>query len=446
MTITHGAFTRFVTVQSNMVVHIPHGLTFEEAATIPVSYMTAYYALIKRGNLTKGEKVLIHSATGGVGMAAVNIAKWIGADILATAGNEEKRDYLKSLNIRDVMNSRDLNFADEISSKCGGVDIILNSIPGKAVEKGLSILNYHGRFLEIGARDILENNTINMEVFKKGISYIAINIGNHIRDYDMIFKEIADHIEKGHFNPLPYKAYEINDVKEAFSYMAGARHIGKIVIRHKDHFKQNPVAADEKKSLITGVSNVEGIDAFERIIRFTKSNSFMFGQVVVSITDFNKRIMKGAVSEQMEAMDSIKKHRGISKKRKRPQISVDYASPVTDAQWELVQILEEYLNMDKVGINDNFFDIGASSLDMIQINSKINKKYIKDTSIVKVYSYPTISQLANYLTEESDVRQPDDSGNSEKLRSKEGRNKTLSIVKKESSNSMGKGAGESGEL
>jgi len=429
MAITYGSCAGYVVVESKMVMHIPLGMTFEEAATIPVSYMTAYYALVKRGNLEKKEKVLIHSATGGVGMAAVNIAKWVGADIIATAGSGERRDYLKSLDVCDTMNSRDLIFADKILSKYGGVDVILNSIPGKAVEKGLGILNYHGRFLEIGVRDILENNTINMRVFEKGITYAAINIGSHIQDYDVIFKEITDHVGKGHWKPLPYKIYDISEIKEAFSYMAGARHIGKIVIQHKNGSRHSGNET-EQSDLVRGISNSEGIEVFERIIWAAKCNPVRFGQVVVSNTDFSKRLAKGVIREQEELINSIKELRGTNRKRKRPQVSADYAPPVTDAERELVQIFTDYLEINKIGINDNFFELGASSLDMIQINSKINKKYTKDTSIVKVYSCPTVSQLAGYLTEENNNELLAERDSREKMRSKEGRNKTLHAVKR----------------
>jgi len=429
MAITNSAFSRFVIANADVVVHMPMELSFEEAATLPISYMTAYYALVKKGGLKKNEKVLIHSAAGGVGMAAINIAKWIGAEILATAGSDEKREYIRNLGVQDVMNSRSLEFAEEIKNKHGGVDVVLNSLSGSAVEKGLSILNYHGRFLEIGVRDILENNTINLGVFEKGISYIAINIGTHIKEFNTIFKEIVREVERGNLSPLPYKIFSISEVAEAFTFMSSSRHIGKIVISHKNEYGQQSGKDIKDKLLRNGISNKEGTQAFERIIKLVKRTPQIVGQVIVSTTDFSHRLSQGQITEQINIVNPFHGQSGVIKRRKRPQISVEYAPPVTQTEKELVAILEDFLGIDKVGINDNFFDIGASSLDIIQINAKINMKYTKDTSVVKMYSYPTVFQLARYLSGESDEAVDQDM-NGEKIKSKEGLKKTLSIVKR----------------
>ena len=103
-----------------------------------------------------GDRVLIHSASGGVGLAAMQLAKIAGATVFATAGNDEKRDYVRNLGAAEVMDSRSLTFAEQtLQATAGeGVDIILNSLPGEAITKGLSILKTGGRFLEIGKRDI----------------------------------------------------------------------------------------------------------------------------------------------------------------------------------------------------------------------------------------------------------------------------------------------------
>ncbi len=119
----------------------PPQLSFEEAATLPIAFLTASYALDHLAHLSAGERVLIHSATGGVGLAAVQLARRVGAEIFATAGTPEKREYLKGLGIEHVMDSRSLAFADEVLERTGGrgVDVVLNSLAGEALVRSVEM-------------------------------------------------------------------------------------------------------------------------------------------------------------------------------------------------------------------------------------------------------------------------------------------------------------------
>ncbi len=99
---------------------MPEAMTFDDAATIPITFLTALYALAKIGRLTAGERVLIHAAAGGVGMAAVQIAQRLGAEVYATAGSDRKRDLLRSLGVRHVFDSRSLDFAEGVMAATGG--------------------------------------------------------------------------------------------------------------------------------------------------------------------------------------------------------------------------------------------------------------------------------------------------------------------------------------
>jgi NADPH:quinone reductase-like Zn-dependent oxidoreductase len=138
----------FVTTGASFVMPKPERLSFEEAATVPIAFVTAHYALSYLGRLTEGERVLIHAAAGGVGQAAVRIAQRRGAEIFATAGSTEKRAFLESLGIEHVMNSRSLDFADEVMELTGGegVDVVLNSLAGEFIPKSLSVLRSAGDF------------------------------------------------------------------------------------------------------------------------------------------------------------------------------------------------------------------------------------------------------------------------------------------------------------
>src|SRR5215208_3261430 len=176
--IAPACFGKYSNTNAALVHRKPSHLTFAEAATIPVAFVTAYYALHHLGRLRAGERVLIHAASGGVGLAAVQLAHLAGAEIYATAGSDEKREFLSSLKIHHVMDSRTLTFATEVLELTNGegVDLVLNSLSGEAISRGLSILRPYGRFLEIGKRDIHQNSQLQLEPFKNNLSFFAIDV------------------------------------------------------------------------------------------------------------------------------------------------------------------------------------------------------------------------------------------------------------------------------
>src|SRR5207249_5294049 len=130
-----GSFASHVTTAAAVVMRKPAHLTFEEVVTIPTAFMTAHYALRHLARIQAGERVLIHAAAGGVGLAALQIAHHAGAEVFATAGSAEKRELLQRLGVHHVMDSRSLGFADEIRALTAGhgVDIVLNSLAGAAI-------------------------------------------------------------------------------------------------------------------------------------------------------------------------------------------------------------------------------------------------------------------------------------------------------------------------
>ncbi|WP_157685590.1 zinc-binding dehydrogenase [Paenibacillus donghaensis] len=426
MAIAGASLGKYARVPVSSVVRKPSRISFAEAATIPIAFMTAYYALIVRGQLSLGDKVLIHTATGGVGLAAVQIAQWIGAEIYATAGTEEKRDYLRSLGISHVYSSRDLDFADQIRKYAGTVDVVLNSLTGEAVEKGLSILAPHGRFLEMGIKDIMENSNLSMRMFGNGISLSAISIDSGLPGYTNLFREIARHVEEGTFTPLPIIPYRLSDTKEAFRYMASAKHIGKIVIT------QEHASAQQKQSvrLREGMTNAEGMEMLEHILSKVMRTELYPAQWLLSTTDLDTRqaLLEANAPQGIVPADTAV-HAG--RRRKRMAGSTEYAPPLTETQKQLAELFMDYLELTAIGLHDNFFEAGASSLDLIQINAKVNALSAKDTSIVKMYSYPTINLLDAYLFADP-VDQTDNSvvlKDTEDRKRKASRLKTLESIK-----------------
>jgi len=175
-----GCFASHLTIPASFVLPKPPRLTHEQASTIPVAFMTGWYALHNLGKIKRGERILIHAATGGVGLAAIQIAQLAGAEIFATAGSEEKRAFLRGLGIRHVMDSRTTAFAEQIRhfTKGAGVDLVLNSLAGEAIAKGLSLLAPGGRFLEIGKRDIYANTPLGLRPLRNNITRFVIDKGH----------------------------------------------------------------------------------------------------------------------------------------------------------------------------------------------------------------------------------------------------------------------------
>ena len=232
--IASDCFATYVTTKTDFVLPKPAPLTAEEAATIPITFLTAYHALHHLGKMSKGDRVLIHAAAGGVGMAAVQLAQRVGAEIFATAGSPEKRAFLKSLGVQHVMDSRSLAFADEILQITNneGIDIVLNSLTGDFIPKSLAVLRAGGRFLEIGKSGIWDEGKVTE--LRPDVSYHVIYLGQTLANdpalVRSLFCSILESIAKRDLKPLPFRAFTLENAIDAFRYMARARHIGKVVI------------------------------------------------------------------------------------------------------------------------------------------------------------------------------------------------------------------------
>jgi len=217
---------------------LPAGASFEAGATIPSTFFTAYYAFVKLARLSKGEKVLIHGAAGGVGLAAIQIAHALGAEVYATVGSAEKRDVLRLIGVKHIYDSRSLAFADEIlrDTHNSGIDVVLNSLAGEAINRNFRLLKPFGRFIELGKRDFFENTRIGLRPFRNNISYFGVDADQLMREHPALtaslFSEIMALFADGSLSPLPYRAFEANHIVDAFRYMQQAKQIGKIVVTY----------------------------------------------------------------------------------------------------------------------------------------------------------------------------------------------------------------------
>ncbi|MGE4192797.1 MAG: SDR family NAD(P)-dependent oxidoreductase [Pseudodesulfovibrio sp.] len=229
-------FDSHTCVDANYVFAKPDNLSFEEAATIPVAFSTAYYSLKLLGNVKEGDRVLIHSAAGGVGLAALQVANWLGAEVFATSGSEEKREFLKLLGVKHVMDSRSLDFYDKCRELTGGegVDVVLNSLAGEALFKSLKLLKPFGRFLELGKRDFYGNTPLRMRMLRKNISFFGIDLDEYMackpKEARAIFSELIALFKSGEFKPLVYSVFSRAGAVDAFKAMQRGKHIGKMVV------------------------------------------------------------------------------------------------------------------------------------------------------------------------------------------------------------------------
>ncbi len=251
-----GSFASFVTVPADFVAPMPADLTFAQAATLPVTFLTAYYALVKCAQLQKGERILIHAASGGVGQAAVQIAQWIGAEVFATASSA-KWATLQSMGIEHVMNSRTLEFGEQVQDLTAGagVNVILNSLTGDFIPTSVRALAQGGRFVEIGKLGIwspeqMAQTRPDVQYYPFDLLEISTANPGYIQT---LLRELMDLFRQQALRPLPYHVYPLDQVQDAFRLMAQAKHIGKVVITHPQRRESlAPAIQPDATYLITG--------------------------------------------------------------------------------------------------------------------------------------------------------------------------------------------------
>ncbi|XP_059048228.1 fatty acid synthase-like [Achroia grisella] len=238
----NSATANMVECDRNFTYCIPDEFTFEEAATIPVTYGTAYCAMVIIGKMRRGESILIHAGTGGVGQASIYLALHYGLKVFTTVGTPEKRSFIKKLfpQLKDshIGNSRDTSFEDMIRRETNGkgVDLVLNSLSDDKLHASVRCLGYRGRFLEIGKYDI-SNNTY-LDVAHKELSFHGIVLDYMFQQsekfIEMLYELIISGLNSGAVRPLTYCTFEKDDIETAYRYMASGKHIGKVIIKIRD--------------------------------------------------------------------------------------------------------------------------------------------------------------------------------------------------------------------
>ncbi len=248
-----------VTTQVSQVAKIPGGMDFAAAATIPVAYSTAYYSLVKLAKLSAKETVLIHGGAGAVGLAAIQLAKWRGAKIIATAGSTAKRELLSALGVDHVLDSRSTKFVEDVLRITGtGVDVVLNSLAGEAMAASIECLRPFGRFVELGKRDYIANTNLGLRPFRRNLSYFGVDLDQLMvgrrKLGKQVFSELIKLFERRILTPLPFSTFKGEDIAEAFQLMQQSHHVGKIVVQPPD--SRGVAAGAQARSLRTSGTHV----------------------------------------------------------------------------------------------------------------------------------------------------------------------------------------------
>lgn len=264
------SFSQSVVVNASEVVIKPERLSFEEAATIPVVFLTAWYALRELAYLSAGERVLIHAGAGGVGMAAIQIARLVGAEVFVTASPAKWRQ-LESLGVKNIMNSRTTEFADQIMElTCGeGIDVVLNSLTSDDfIPKSLSVLRSGGRFLEISVVNTWRPEQV--KAFNPELSYFLINLAQLGEEQPVLVQEMMKKLmglfELGELKPIPYKSFPISESISAFRYMQQGRHSGKIILTMPNLAETQALVRDGVSYLITGGLGDLGLEVAQWLV------------------------------------------------------------------------------------------------------------------------------------------------------------------------------------
>ncbi|MFI8952758.1 SDR family NAD(P)-dependent oxidoreductase [Streptomyces sp. NPDC053750] len=223
-----GGFGPLVTVDHRLVVPVPEGWSFTRAASVPVVFLTAFYALRDVAGVVRGERVLVHAAAGGVGMAAVQLARYWGLEVFATAHPSKWPVVVASgVPAERVASSRELGFEERFA---GGVDVVVNSLAREFVDASLGLLGAGGRFVEMGKTDIRDPEEVASRY--PGVRYRAFDLVTDagLDRVQAMLRELVSLFEAGVLEPLPVLAWDVRRAPEAFRYLSQARHVGKVVL------------------------------------------------------------------------------------------------------------------------------------------------------------------------------------------------------------------------
>ena len=281
-----GGLRTHVHVSEERVAPMPAWMSFAHASALPVAYLTAYYALVRVARVQPGDRVLINSAAGGVGIAAVHIAHWLGATVVGTAGSEEKRAYLRSIGVAHVFDSRAVSFQEALrdGGGRGTLDVVLNSLSDDFIPASLDALAAHGRFVEIGKRGIWSEDAVRAR--RPDVSYTVFDLSELPSDVSAglgtMLRDVLALVDRGVLPPLPTTPFALSECVDAFRFMAQARQTGKIAIVMAP--TPGEVRADGRY-VVTGALGALGRGVVERLFAAGARSFLLLARRAPDVTD-----------------------------------------------------------------------------------------------------------------------------------------------------------------
>lgn len=234
-----GAFTEYIVLNEKAVQIKPKNLSFEKAAAFQTAYLTAYVSLVRRGSLKRGETLLVHGSTGGVGMAAVQLGKYLGAKVIASGTSAEKLKFTKDWGADHTVlthKHNEVDFREEVKELTDGkgADVIYDPVGGDVFDHSIRCINWGGRLLVVGfASGRIPQLPVNMALIK-GFSVIGVRAGEYGRKNPEAGKENNEALfkicEEGHFDPYICKVFKLSEAKEAIKFLSERKIIGKVVV------------------------------------------------------------------------------------------------------------------------------------------------------------------------------------------------------------------------
>jgi NADPH:quinone reductase-like Zn-dependent oxidoreductase len=251
MALTHfGGYSDTIVAPEVQVIAIPAGLTFEKAAAFPVNYSTAWIMLVKLGNLGKGERVLIHAAAGGVGQAALQLAKWRGAEVFGTA-SASKHERLKQLGVAHCIDYHHQDFEEEIRRITGGkgVHLVIDAVGGRSFRKSYRSLAPLGRLFMFGASSLAPGQKLNPVAAVRGLltmgafkpvplmndnrGVFGVNMGHlwdHAAQLRAMLQEMLALFERGILDPIVDRRFPFDKAADAHTYLQEHKNFGKVLL------------------------------------------------------------------------------------------------------------------------------------------------------------------------------------------------------------------------
>ncbi|KAL9616313.1 MAG: hypothetical protein Q9160_008808 [Pyrenula sp. 1 TL-2023] len=234
-----GAFSNLIHSEATALQLLPDDMSFETAAALPVTYCTAYYSVYYVSRVQKGETVLVHAATGGLGQAIIELCRLVGAEIFATVGTIEKKKLLMEryqIPEDHIFSSRDPQFAQGVMRMTGGngIDVIMNSVAGDMLRVTWECIAPFGRFVELGARDYTNNTRLEMRKFARNVTFTVVNLVSLVRERPKVaadvWANVMDLFRTKQLNgPFPLTVFGMSEIEKALRSMQSGKHLGKLV-------------------------------------------------------------------------------------------------------------------------------------------------------------------------------------------------------------------------